>query len=134
VSCGENENLGLRRLKETAAGPECVERRGVLTFAERSDQHQAFPRTRDRALPCPDSRTRLLPIPVTDGFCQGRPRVYMNHAASPKRVALRAQTGWTGSGSHRYSYGGFGEDTRTSTCMLVTRTPISPAKRAQPSL
>ena len=32
---------------------------------------------RPRAL----TRTRLLPIPVTDGSCQGRLRVYMNHAA-----------------------------------------------------
>ena len=59
-------------------------------------------------LPGPVPRTRLLPDLVTDGFSPGRPRAYMNHAALPEAVALRSQTGWTGSGSHRYSYGGFG--------------------------
>jgi len=61
--------------------------------------------------PCPDRplpRTRLLPHLVTDGFCQARLRVYLNHAPLPGPVALRSQTGLTGSGSHRYSYGGFG--------------------------
>jgi hypothetical protein len=33
-----------------------------------------------RALPRPLPRTRLLPDLVTDGFCQGRLRVYMNQA------------------------------------------------------
>ena len=39
----------------------------------------------------------------------------MSHAVSPGAVALRSRPGLTGSGSHRYSYGGSGEDTHTST-------------------
>jgi hypothetical protein len=76
-------------------------------------------------LPGPLPRTRLLPDLVTDGFSPGRLRVYMNHAALPEAVALRSQTGWTGSGSHRYSYGGFGEATRTSTRIPTARPPRS---------
>ena len=53
-------------------------------------------------------RTRPLPNPGTDGFCQGRLRVYINQAPLRGAVALRSQTGLTGSGSHRSSYGGFG--------------------------
>ena len=43
----------------------------------------------DGTAPCPAQtlpRTRLLPNLVTDGFGQGRLRVYMNHAASPGRL------------------------------------------------
>jgi len=39
-----------------------------------------FDRRGDRAVPCPDPQTRLLPDLVTDGFGQGRLRVYMSHA------------------------------------------------------
>ena len=56
----------------------------------------------------PLPRTRLLPDQVTDGFGQGRLGVYMNHAALRRRLPCRSQTGLTGSGSHRSSYGGFG--------------------------
>jgi hypothetical protein len=56
----------------------------------------------------PLPRTRLLPNLVTDGFGQGRLRVYMKRAALPGAVGLRSQTGLTGSGSHGSSYGGFG--------------------------
>ena len=53
---------------------------------------------------------------MADGFCQDRLRV--NHAF-PEAVTLRPQPGLTGSGSYGPSYGGFGEDTRTSTRMLA---------------
>jgi hypothetical protein len=74
-----------------------------------------------RTAPCvllrPLPRTRLLPDPGTEGFCQGRLRVYMNQATTPEVVALRSQTALTGSGSPTPSHGGFGEDTHTSTRM-----------------
>jgi len=60
------------------------------------------------ALPRPLPRTRLLPDLVTDGFSQARLGVYMSPAPLTEAVALRSQTGLTGSGRHRYSYGGFG--------------------------
>lgn len=53
--------------------------------------------------------------PGTDGFCQGRLRVYINHAPSTEAVALRPQTGLTGPGSHRYSYAGLVEATSIPT-------------------
>ena len=56
----------------------------------------------------PLPRTGLLPSLVTDGFGQGRLRVYMNHAPLPRRLSCRSQTALTGSGSHRSSYGGYG--------------------------
>ncbi len=65
-------------------------------------------RDRARALSRPLPRTRLLPNLVTDGFCHARLCVYMNHALLPRPVALRPQTGLTGSGSHIPSYGGSG--------------------------
>ena len=40
-------------------------------------------------------------------------------------VALRSGTGLTGSGSHGYSYGGFGEDTHASTRIPAVGNPIS---------
>ena len=54
-------------------------------------------------------------------FCQGRLRVYMNHASWPEAVALRSQTVLTGSGSPRYSYGGLGEATHISTRIPAAR-------------
>jgi hypothetical protein len=74
---------------------------------------------RSTVLSRPLPRTRLLPDLVTDGFCQARLCVCMNHAPLPGAVALRSQTGLTGSGSHRYSYGGFGGG-YPPTCMLTT--------------
>jgi hypothetical protein len=66
------------------------------------------------ALARPLPRTRLLPNLVTDGFGQGRLRVYMNQAAY-RVVALRSQTVLTGSGSHRTLLRrGSGEDTHIS--------------------
>ena len=43
-------------------------------------------------------------------------------------VALRSQTVLTGSGSHRYSYGGFGGGHRTSTRMPTVGSPIALAR------
>jgi hypothetical protein len=74
------------------------------------------------AVPRPLPRTRLLPNLVTDGFGQGRLRVYMSHPLLPREVALRPQTGLTGSGSHRSSYGGFGGGHPTSTCIPAAAT------------
>ena len=74
------------------------------------------PRRRDRALPCPAPP----PNPTAAGPGDGRvrsslsPRV-LEPYSSTEAVALRSQAGLTGSGTHRYSYGGFGEDTCTST-------------------
>ena len=71
------------------------------------------PRHRDGTRPLLPP-TRLLPNPGTDGFCQGRLRVYMNHASRPGAVVLRAPAVLRGSGSPRYSYGGLGEAAHSS--------------------
>jgi len=47
----------------------------IGTFDRRGDRAPPRP-----ALPRPLPRTRLLPDLVTDGFGQGRLRVYMSHA------------------------------------------------------
>jgi hypothetical protein len=60
------------------------------------------------AVPRPLPRTQLLPDLMTDGFSRARLRVYLSHAPLTEAVAVRSQAGLTGSGRHRYSYGGFG--------------------------
>ena len=74
--------------------------------------------------------TRLLPNLRTDGSCQGRLRVYMNHASWPGAVALRSQTVLTGSGYPRYAYGGLGEATHVSTRIPAAGSRISRSRTA----
>jgi hypothetical protein len=69
------------------------------------------PSTGEGTAPCPAQTPPPNPIAAEpgDGRVQSRPswRVH-KPCSSPEAVALRPQTVLTGSGSHRYSYGGFG--------------------------
>jgi hypothetical protein len=75
-----------------------------------------------------------------DGRVLSRPcsRV-QNRAAVPGSVALRSQRGLTGSGSHRSSHGGFGEDSRTPPAYRLSATAAlscggaAPRRRFYPS-
>jgi len=58
-----------------------------------------------------------------DGRVRSRPSWRVHEPCnSPDAVVLRPQTVLTGSGSHRYSYGGSGEDTHTSTRITAAKT------------
>ena len=69
------------------------------------------PSTGEWTAPCPAQTPPSNPTAAGpgDGRVRSRPSWRVHEpCSSPEAVALRSQTGLTGSGSHRYSYGGFG--------------------------